>query len=188
MFRRFAVPTRRAIFFAREAALDAGSGEIDSTHLRSGLLVEQSSRVNQLLQVSSRFQEETARMRALKRFPQPRAVPLSRDSKRIVAGAAAEADRLNEYWVDTDHVLLAILLQGSSPGARALTKAGLQLDEVRAKVSDTATSRENYGTPPPMWWLERPVTRMGKVGAFLCLLFVLFLFRLLTENGCGSPR
>lgn len=182
MFRRYSNPARRVIFFAREIALHAASNEIDSTHLLSGLLIEQSTQVNKVLQLSSRFPEETARLKGLKRFPNQRDLPLSREGKSIVAGAASEADLLAEYWIDTHHLMLAILSESSCAGAKSLREAGFRLDDVRRVVSESQESRENYGTPPSLWWLEKPITRMGKIGAFLYLLFVLMLIRLLTEN------
>jgi ATP-dependent Clp protease ATP-binding subunit ClpA len=188
MFQRYATPTRRAIFFAREAALHAGSSGIDSTHLLSGLLVEQSTRVNTIFQLSQRFPEESARIRALKRFPQPRDIPLSKDGRRVVAGASAEANRLDDYWIDTDHLMLAILCEDSSPGAAMLNKAGFRLSEVRDAVSRTAGSREAYGPVPMLWRLGKPISRVGRIAGFLYLIGVVVLIRLLTEVGCGFKR
>ena len=186
MFKRFAPPARRAIYFAREAALHAGSGNIDSAHLLSGLLVEQSTRVNQLFHLSERFPEETARLRALTKFPQPRDIPLSKDGKKVVAGAALEANALNDYWIDTDHLMLAILRDGSSTGAAMLTKVGFESSEVRDAISKTPGLQTSYGPVPALWWLEKPITRIGKWAGLLYLLGVLILIRLLAENGCGS--
>src|SRR2546430_12790170 len=99
-FQRYTASARRVIFFAREAALHAGSSHIDSTHILSGLLVEQSTRVNKIFQLSERFPEETSYMRALGRFPQPRDISLSKDGKGVVAGAAAGANPLHNHLID----------------------------------------------------------------------------------------
>jgi ATP-dependent Clp protease ATP-binding subunit ClpA len=188
MFHRYATPARRVIFFAREAALHAGSSAIDSTHILSGLLVEESTRVNKILGLNSRFTEETARMRALKKFAQPRDIPLSKDGKRVVAGASAEANRMDDYWIDTDHLLLAILRADPSPGAAMLNKAGFRLNEVRDLISKTSDSRDNHGPVPAFWRLTKPISRAGKVAGFLYLLGILVLVRVLTEVGCGFKR
>ena len=185
MFRRYSNPARRAIFFAREIALHAGSNQIDSTHLLSGLLVEQSTQVNRILRLSSRFADETARLKELKIFANPKDIPLSPDGKKIVAGAATQADLLNEYWIDTDHLMLAMLSDSSCAAAASLHNAGFKLDEARRVVSQSTELRENYGAPPLLWWLEKPISRLGKVRAFAYLLFLFILIRLLTENRCG---
>lgn len=186
MFRRYAPPARRVIFFARESALHGGSSDINSSHILSGLLVEESTRVNKIFQLSERFPEETARMRALVRFPQPRDIPLSEDGKKVVAGAWVEASCLNDYWIDTDHLMLAILCADSSPGAAMLNKVGFRLKEARDTVSKAAGSRDNYGPVPALWWLEKPISRVGKTAGLLYLLGVFVLIRVLTEGGCGS--
>lgn len=185
MFRRYSNPARRAIFFAREIALHAGSNQIDSTHLLSGLLVEQSTQVNRILLLSSRFADETARLKALKRVANPKDIPLSPDGKKIVGRAATEADLLNEYWIDTDHLMLAMLSESSCAAAVALHNAGFKLEETRRVVSESTELRENYGAPPLLWGLEKPVSRMGKVRAFAYLLFLLILIGVVTENRCG---
>jgi ATP-dependent Clp protease ATP-binding subunit ClpC len=186
MFDRYAPPSRRAIYFAREAALHAGADSIDSTHIASGLLVEEPTRANRLFHLSQRFPEETARLRALTKLPQARDIPLSKDSRRIVAYAAEEANRLNDYWIDTDHMVLGILRQGSSGGAAMLRGVGLEIGEARRVVVE-AVPREDFGPEPSLWWLERPITRIGKWAGILYLLGIVTLIRILTEHGCASP-
>jgi len=91
-FQGYTASARRVIFFAREAALHAGSSHIDSTHILSGLLVEQSTRVNKIFQLSERFPEETSHMRALGRFPQPRDISLSKDGKGGCGGSCSGSE------------------------------------------------------------------------------------------------
>jgi hypothetical protein len=66
MFERYSHPSRRAVFFAREAARDARAAEIDSMHLLYALTLETSSRANVVFGLNQRFPEEVARMRAMK--------------------------------------------------------------------------------------------------------------------------
>src|SRR5437879_13257699 len=80
-FQGYTASSRRVIFFAREAALHAGSSHIDSTHILSGLLVEQSTRVNKLFQLSVRFPEETSHIRELGRCRQQTCDCLPKDSR-----------------------------------------------------------------------------------------------------------
>jgi hypothetical protein len=95
---------------------------------------------------------------------------------------------MDDYWIDTDHLLLAILRAGSSPGAAMLNKVGFRLNELRDLISKTSDSRDNHGPVPSFWRLTKPISRIGKVAGFLYLLGILVLVRVLTEVGCGFKR
>ena len=60
MLERYAPTSRRAISYARAAALRAGAAEFDSLHLLSGLTLVKASRANALLSLEQRFPEEAA--------------------------------------------------------------------------------------------------------------------------------
>ena len=184
LFRRYPPPNRRAVFYAREAALYANADEIDTIHLLCGLLVEPSARANQLFRLEERFPEETARIRALKAFPEPRTIPLSHESKRVLAYAEAEADRLDDYWIDTDHVALGILRECNCPAAALLDAAGLKIEEARRQVSASSDQRENYGAVPALWRLARPISRIGYVAGMWYVALIVLLIKLLTGRGC----
>jgi len=186
MFKRYPPPSRRVIYFAREAALHAGVNAIDSTHILSGLLMEESTRVNKLFHLADRFPEQAARLRSLAKFSQPRDIPLAKEGKRILAQAAEEANRLDDYWIDTDHLMLGILSQESSAGAIMLHGIGLGISEARGVIAKTSP-REDFGPEPALWWLEKPITRIGKWTGLLYLLGVITLIRLLTEHSCILP-
>lgn len=131
MFKRYSPPARRAIFYAREAALSAGATEIDSTHLLCALALEKSSCANRLFKLDERFPEEVAQMRVLKRAAGQKDLPLNRDSKRILAYAAEEANGLDDYWIDTDHLVLGILREHTCAAAAKLDSVGIKIEEGR---------------------------------------------------------
>jgi len=161
LFKRYPAPSRRAIFYAHHAALHAGSGEINSTHLLAGLLVEPSTRANLLFGMDKLFREEASRVRALKPYPGTKEIPVSRDGKRILAYAAEEANQLDDYWIDTDH-LLGILREHSCTAAEKLAAAGLKIEETRGQVASSSEQRESYGTIPALWRLAKPITHVGR--------------------------
>jgi hypothetical protein len=128
-------------------------------------------------------------MRTLKNFPESKAgdIPLANDGKRVVAYAAEEASRLDDYWIDTDHLVLGILRDHNCSGAAALNRAGLQIAASRDIVAAHRASREPYGPVPALWFLEKPLSRMNRWAGFLYLLGAFCLFRILTERSCATP-
>ncbi len=180
-FKRYAPPSRRAIYFARETALHAGATHIDSCHLLCGVLREKSSRADKLFQLSQRFAEETARVRSLTRFPQARNLPLAEDARRIFALTTEEANLQKNYWIDTDHLILGILCDESSAGATMLNRAGLNIGEARMVVSQAGRRRWHE----LWWWLEEPIPRVIRL-ALLGFVAALCLFALLADKGCSS--
>jgi ATP-dependent Clp protease ATP-binding subunit ClpA len=184
-FKRYTPPSRRAIYYAREAALHAGASDIGSVHILAGLLTDENSRANRLFQLQDRFPEEAARVRVLKKFPEAKDIPLTKDGKRILAYAAEEANDLNDYWIDADHLVLGILRERACAGAAMLNKTGLQIAGARCVVAAQRGSRENYGRVPALWWLEKPITRFGRLAGLLYLVGVVCLIEVLTQRGCA---
>jgi ATP-dependent Clp protease ATP-binding subunit ClpA len=184
-FKRHTPSSRRAVYYAREAALHAGNSDIGSVHILAGLLAEEDSRVNRLFQLQDRFPEEAARIQALKKFPEAKYIPLARDGKRIVAYAAEEANHLSDYWIDAEYLVLGILRERSCVGAAMLNKTGLQIADARCVVVAQRDSRENYGPAPELWWLEKPITPFGRRAGLLYLVGIVCLIEILTQRGCG---
>ena len=59
---------------------------------------------------------------------------LTNDCKKILAWAAIEAEALNDYWIDTDDLLLGILCEPKSLAAQHLGQAGITLESARELV------------------------------------------------------
>jgi ATP-dependent Clp protease ATP-binding subunit ClpC len=184
MFKRYSPPARRAIFYAREAALSAGATEIDSTHLLCALALEKSSCANRLFKLDERFPEEVAQMRVLKRAAGQKDLPLNRDSKRILAYAAEEANGLDDYWIDTDHLVLGILREHTCAAAAKLDSVGIKIEEGRRQVAAFCEQRESYGAVPALWRLAKPITRVGHFAGIMYLLLIVGLIGILSAHGC----
>ncbi len=115
MFERYAPSSRRAIFFAREAALHESDSDIDSHHLLLGLLREP-NRANSIFRLSDLLPDDARRQAALPKYPEPHDLALANDAKRILAYAAEEANRLENYWIDAEHLVLGVLRENRSLG------------------------------------------------------------------------
>lgn len=183
MFERYSLPSRRAIFFARAAALAAGAAEIDSMHILSALTLEKSSRANALFRLRERFPKEAARMRAAMRRARTEGnLPLTGDSKRILAYTAEEANRMDDYWIDTDHLVLGILREDNCTAAARLAAAGLTMEQARAQVSTSAQERHEYAPIRVWWWPWKPPTIGGQIAAATFVLLLILLLKFVIER------
>ena len=59
---------------------------------------------------------------------------LTEQARTVLALAADEARRFNHEYVGTEHVLLGLMLEGSSDTAGALGRLGVSVDQVRAEI------------------------------------------------------
>ena len=159
MFERFCDPAKRAIFFARFLALAEDAPDIDSVNLLRGLMYGQDSRVNAVFRLHELFPNCRGCPGKFSNYKdlRQRDIPLDWDARRIVGRAAAEADGLGDHWIDTEHLLLAIMAHGKSPAAGYLAIAGLNLQEARIKVFENKATRPDYGRVPVLSRMRYPV-------------------------------
>ena len=68
-------------------------------------------------------------------------------ARKIVALANQEAKRLNRDYIDTEHVLLGLIKEGSGVGANALKDAGVDLRTLRIDVEKLLQSGIPHETP-----------------------------------------
>jgi ATP-dependent Clp protease ATP-binding subunit ClpA len=114
MFERYTEGARRVIFFGRYEATAFGSRHIETIHLLLGVLREGEALVERFLRPGSSIRALRNDMTATQ--PDQRAqistsvdVPLSMDSKRVLAYAAEESERLSHRFIDIEHLLLGLL-------------------------------------------------------------------------------
>lgn len=120
MFERYTEKARRVIFFARYEASKYGSPYIETEDLLLGLLREDAALARRA------FGSEDARSRSFgatesirrkiaergplgKKSPTSVDLPLSNESKRVLAYAGEEAERLANRHIGTEHLLLGLL-------------------------------------------------------------------------------
>jgi len=96
MFERYREDARRAIFFARWEAQQTGSAYIEPKHILLGLTHDADSKVNKLFGLSA-CTENLRILLGVHASAQPSTsvdLPLSNASKRVLAYAIEEADKL----------------------------------------------------------------------------------------------
>ncbi|MGH9897404.1 MAG: Clp protease N-terminal domain-containing protein, partial [Pyrinomonadaceae bacterium] len=140
MFERYTEKARRVIFFARYESSQFGAPAIQPEHLLLGLLREDK------LMASRYFSRTHVSMDSIRRDIESRSVmrekistsvevPLSLETKLVMAYATEESDRLQHRHIGTEHLLLGILREERSLAAEILYERGLRLNAVRDEVA-----------------------------------------------------
>lgn len=143
MFERYTENARQVIFFAKEEASIFGSLCIDSEHLLLGTMRSCEPGLNELF----KLKELEGALRAELEASAPldttskRDIPLSNQSKRILAYAAEEAERLNSARIGSGHLLLGILRESESSGSLFLLAHDIGLLGTRQMISMLSRSQ-----------------------------------------------
>jgi ATP-dependent Clp protease ATP-binding subunit ClpC len=189
MFERYTDETKRALYFGAQRALYDGAPQIDSTHLVLGLLMDDASRANRIFRLRERLPEEAAKQSMLKgpnngnkcelaievTAPQssvtkqkvaPNEIKLSSEGKRILAHSTREANRLRDYWIDTEHLVLGIIRENKNVTGIKLRGTGLNINTSRQLVIDNQSSRPPR-PDPVLWWVRRRPLGIALIVIFL---------------------
>ena len=134
MFERYTEPARRAIFFARYEASQAGSRHMEPQQLLLGILRED-ARLKERVFGATSIDEVRERFPASgEKIPTSVDLPLSRVSQRVLALAAEEADIAGSRTIGPEH-LLAGLLQEDSEASRLVAEQGFDLEACRSEFT-----------------------------------------------------
>src|SRR5437868_7334568 len=135
MFERYTEKARRVIFFGRYEASEFGSPYIEAEHLLLGLAREQRRMLQNLLpafpNLSELHSEIETRSPAGQKISTSVDLPLSNESKRILAYAAEEAERARDHFIRSQHLLLGIVREEGCFAADLLKKYGAELEYLR---------------------------------------------------------
>jgi len=137
MFEKYTEKARRVIFFARYEALQYGSRFIAPEHLLLGLMREDKSLPARFFPFSSSLsldvirKEIESRIIPRERMPQSTELRLAPETKRVLAYASEESQRLQSRTINTEHILLGILHEENSIAAEILREHGVRLQNVR---------------------------------------------------------
>jgi ATP-dependent Clp protease ATP-binding subunit ClpC len=149
MFERYTERARRVVFFARYEASQLGGQAIEAEHLLLGL-VREGRGLTQRVLARAGLSPEVVRREVQERVPRQDAqssvveMPLSGTSKRILAFAAEEAQRMLQSHIGTEHILLGLVREESSVAASILGARGVKLPMMR----DEAQQLQGEKAPP----------------------------------------
>ena len=174
MFEKYNEKARRALFFARYEASKLGSWVIESEHILLGILREGEESVNELFR---RFQVRPDEVRReiegervfVERISSTAELPLSEESKKILAYASHEAESMLHSTVGSEHLLIGILRVEGCLAMRILAQHGLDVYTVREEVLTIAKEREASQQKKELPFLteySRDLTALAADGAF----------------------
>ncbi|RMH20996.1 MAG: ATP-dependent Clp protease ATP-binding subunit [Acidobacteria bacterium] len=174
MFEKYNEKARRALFFARYEASKLGSRVIESEHVLLGILREGEETVMSIL-ASFDVKPDDVRREIegervfVERISSTAELPLSEETKKILAYAAHEAESMLHQAVGSEHLLIGILRVESSLAMRVLAQAGLDLYAVREEVLAMAREREAAQQKKELPFLTeygRDLTNLAAQGVF----------------------
>jgi ATP-dependent Clp protease ATP-binding subunit ClpC len=140
MFERYTEKARRVIFFARYEASQFGAPAIEPEHLLLGLMREDKTLTARFL-ARAQASLEAIRKEIEGRSPLREKIstsvelPLAPETKKVLAFAHEESDRLQHRHIGTEHLLLGLLREERSTAAEILYERGLRLMAVREEVA-----------------------------------------------------
>ncbi len=140
MFERYTEKARRVIFFSRSEASQFGSPYIETEHLLLGILRECKDAMRLFGDKLFSYEELRTRVEQLSLQPRERVttsvdLPLSNESKRALAYAAEEAERLEDKHIGAEHLFLGLLREEGSLACQLLNERGITLKEARQKIA-----------------------------------------------------
>src|SRR6267154_555994 len=141
MFEKFTERARRAIFFARYEASQLGVPSIETEHILLGVAREDRPLMKMLLPGDPADEIRAAiEERGITGKPIPTSVdlPLSSESRRVLAYASEESTAFSHPHIGTEHLLLALMREEKTPAAQFLLQHGLRLPTVRRAVAAAA--------------------------------------------------
>jgi len=152
MFEKYNEKARRSLFFSRYEASKLGSPTIEPEHILLGLVREVEDAVSTIFQ---RFEVQGEDLRReieggrvfVEQISSTDSLPLSEDSKKILAYAAHEAESMHHAHVGSGHLLIGTLRVEGCTAARILAEHKFDIDPVREVVVAAYREAERNAQP-----------------------------------------
>jgi ATP-dependent Clp protease ATP-binding subunit ClpC len=137
VFERYTEKARRVIFYARYEASRYGSPFIETEHILLGILREYPE-LTELLPpgaVGGIRKQVDAHTPVRQGVLTSVDLPLSDESKRVLAYGAEEAERIAHRHIGAEHLLLGLLREEGCFGAEILYQQGLDVSRLRVQFA-----------------------------------------------------
>ena len=173
---KFSNRVRDVITFSREEALRLGHDFIGTEHLLLGMIREgEGTAVSMLRQLGVPLEdlreeiEQATRGAASNNVLNLSSIPLTRQSERVLKGTYLEAKKCKSFLIDTEHLLLSILLDPENLGTQILDRFDVGysvikelLDYKSGKVSAISAGQEARETGQGDTYANRPRVRKDR--------------------------
>ena len=138
MFERYTEKARRVIFFGRYEASQLGSPYIETEHLLLGIFRENKDLVHRFIRSEAALKDIHKEIEQYvdktKKVSSTVDLPLSNESKRVLAYAAEEAERLGHKHIGTEHLFLGLLREEKCFAAELLHQQDVRLSAAREVI------------------------------------------------------
>lgn len=140
MFERYTEKARRVIFFGRYEASQFGASAIEPEHILLGLMREDKALASRFfprtqLTIESIRREIEGRIIMREKISTSVELPLAPETKRVLAFAHEESDKLRHRHIGTEHLLLGLLREERAMASEILYERGLRLNTVREEIA-----------------------------------------------------
>jgi ATP-dependent Clp protease ATP-binding subunit ClpC len=152
-FERFTTEAKGVLTLAQEEAERSQHSYIGTEHLVIGLIRQDGLAARALVSLGQNTETLREAIREVADKKKEKTIqsriPTSR-VKRVIEMAFEDARRQGSSHVGTEHLLLAILMEGDGVGAQVLAERGVTVDKVRAEVDrlQAAGVKEQLAEPP----------------------------------------
>jgi ATP-dependent Clp protease ATP-binding subunit ClpA len=152
MWQKFTVRARKAVFFAQEEAQRFAEGSVRPEHLLLGLVREDCTAYQVLAAVGCDGENMSLDLR--RQMPRGSGeasadMTLTPRAKRVIDLAYDESRNLNNTFIGTEHLLLALIRDEDNLAARVLTQHGVMEGQARVAVHAIQESRGIASESPP---------------------------------------
>ncbi|WP_406164808.1 Clp protease N-terminal domain-containing protein [Streptomyces sp. NBC_00996] len=159
-FERFTVKARKVVVTAQEEARLLKHNYIGTEHILLGLLDVPDSMAAKVLHQLG-YDKETAQTdiaAVVKPGTQELSghIPFAPSAKKTLDLALREAQQLHHTYIGTEHILLALVREGESVGAKALAERISPISKIRAAVMASLEGSQNVAAGP--WPAGTPAT------------------------------
>src|SRR5215207_4676500 len=142
MFERYTAKARRVIFMARYEVSQFGASAIETEHLLLGLLREEQSILSRFFPGHASIdlirKQIQGRVDIREKIPTSLEVPLSAELRNVLWYGGEEADSLSHREIKPEHLLLGLLREEGSLGAKILRENGVEYAAVRKELGGEA--------------------------------------------------
>ncbi|MBR5381253.1 MAG: ATP-dependent Clp protease ATP-binding subunit, partial [Oscillospiraceae bacterium] len=142
---RFTAGAKEALQSAQETAAAMGHGYVGTEHILYGIAKEGSGLGARVLRGAGLDEElimSVIEQKVGRGEPGAPVQGLTPRAKRVIELAVAEANRLGHGFVGTEHMLMGILREYDSFGARIITAAGVDLNRLYTDVMNAFRAGE----------------------------------------------
>ncbi len=192
MFERFTDRARRAVVLAQQEARMLDHNYIGTVHILLGLLHEDAGAAARALTAMGISLEGMRQAvadtvgRGAQPLPESGHIPFTPRAKKVLELSLREALQSGSDHIGTEHILLALIREGSDVAAQLLVGAGVDVNRVRQQVIELLHGPGEQDAPGPG---GRPAADdvLGRLASVAARLSAIELHLRQSSAGFGQP-